>query len=125
MPAANTVTMVGYIVGTPEPSNDNKPGKFRLNTYCSGSKAKDNIKRAFINVKTFDNDAIRALDTDEQVMVVGRFDPWSPKDDPKRQVLDVFVETFDGTEHCICNVDRDGNPIAGKAPSDEYDDEEY
>jgi hypothetical protein len=108
MPADNEITMTGWIVSRDaEAGPPPRPGKFRMSTYCSGSKAKDNIAKAFITVKQFDMD-IRRLVNGTKVRVVGRLDPWQTKEG--QQVIDVMAETVDV-------IDVDGNEVHRNSPA--------
>lgn len=108
MPADNKIEMVGHIVFEPEPGEGNRPGRFRIATYCSGNG--DNKRTAFVGVKSFDNDTIRTLAKGQKVRVVGRFDPWNPEGDVKRQVLDVMAD-----DEGITPVEREDDRGNGRA----------
>ena len=94
MPAENRVEITGNLTKDAEQSG-NRPAKFRVATYCRG--AGDDKVTAFIGCAYFLNDDGPQLDEltrGTKVKVVGRFDPWTPRDS-QNQVLDVMAETVE------------------------------
>jgi len=109
MAADNTITLFGNIVFDPEVSETNRPSRFKVASYCSGSG--DNRKTAFISVKSFDGDMVATLSKGQRVGVTGRLDPWS-RQDSKDQIMDVLAD--DGG---IVLVDRNNQPIEAAVPA--------
>ncbi len=92
MSADNHITIEGRLTKDAVAGNGRGPGRFRVATYCSGTKANDNIATAFVNVKQFDMD-VDSLTTGTKVRIEGRFAPWTDKDG--NQVLDVMADTIE------------------------------
>lgn len=115
MPAENHITMTGYLLADPK-VQDRLPSSFRMSTYCSGSKAKDNIRRAILTVKSFDHDMVASLSKGDKVTVEGHFDQWETKPkDGERYGTTVTDVMADDNGIAIADDDREDARQRSKA----------
>lgn len=121
MPAENRVEITGGL--TKDATQEgNRPARLRVASYCRG--AGDDKVTAYIGVAYFLNDDGPQLDEltrGTKVKIVGRFDPWTPRDS-QNQVLDVMAETVEIVPRDDRQQSVDRHPSTRRrAPEPEYD----
>lgn len=117
MPADNHVTATGWIVSDPKLADGNRPSSIRISSYCSGSKQKDNVRKVFLTVKSFDRDTVALFAKGMKVHVEGRFDTWDDKEG--HQVIEVVADDGGITEVATGDGDDDyvaRRPAAAQLP---------